>query len=59
LQELSPELRELLVLRFYQRLSFEAISEITGLSLSAIKMRVYRGLEKLRKYIEESVTSDR
>jgi len=59
LQKLSPDLRELLILRFYQGLSFEVISEITGLSLSAIKMRVYRGLEKLRKYIEESVTSDR
>ncbi|KUG21672.1 rna polymerase sigma factor sigw [hydrocarbon metagenome] len=59
LQKLSPELRELMVLRFYQGLSFEVISEITGLSLSAIKMRVYRGLEKLRKYIEENVTSER
>jgi RNA polymerase sigma-70 factor (ECF subfamily) len=59
LQKLSPELRELLILRFYQGLSFEVISEITGLSLSAIKMRVYRGLEKLRKYIEENVTSER
>ena len=53
LQKLSPELRELLILRFYQGLSFETISEITGLSLSAIKMRVYRGLEKLRQYIRE------
>ncbi|PKN36764.1 MAG: RNA polymerase [Deltaproteobacteria bacterium HGW-Deltaproteobacteria-2] len=59
LQKLSPELRELLILRFYQGLPFEAIAEITGLSLSAIKMRVYRGLEKLRKYIGENVTSDR
>jgi len=59
LQKLSPEIRELLILRFYQGLSFEAISEITGLSLSAIKMRVYRGLEKLRKYVEENVTSGR
>jgi RNA polymerase sigma-70 factor, ECF subfamily len=56
LQELAPELRELLVLRFYQGLSFEAISEITSLSPSAIKMRVYRGLEKLRKYIGKDVT---
>jgi len=56
LQELSPELRELLILRFYQRLSFEAIAEITGLSQSAIKMRVYRGLEKLRKCIGKDVT---
>ena len=59
LQKLSPELRELMILRFYQGLPFEAIAEITGLSLSAIKMRVYRGLEKLRKYIEENVTSER
>jgi len=59
LQKLSPDLRELLILRFYQGLSFEVISEITGLSLSAIKMRVYRGLEKLRKYIEENVTSEK
>ncbi|KQC10674.1 MAG: hypothetical protein APR62_11725 [Smithella sp. SDB] len=59
LQKLPPELCELLILRFYQGLSFEVISEITGLSLSAIKMRVYRGLEKLRKYMGENVTSDR
>ncbi len=49
LRRLSPELREMLVMRFYQRLSFEEISEITGLSQSAIKMRVYRGLEKLKE----------
>jgi len=58
LRKLSPELRELLILRFYQGLSFEAIAEITGFSISAIKMRVYRGLEKLRKYIGMNVTSD-
>ena len=52
LQKLSPELRELLVLRFYQNLSFEVISEITGLSQSAVKMRVYRGLAALRKIIQ-------
>ena len=53
LQKLSPELRELLVLRFYQGLSFELIAEIAGLSQSAVKMRVYRGLDKLRKCMEE------
>jgi RNA polymerase sigma-70 factor (ECF subfamily) len=52
LPELSPEIRELLVLRYYQNLSFESIAEITGLSLSAVKMRVYRGLEKLKKIME-------
>jgi RNA polymerase sigma-70 factor (ECF subfamily) len=53
LRKLSPELRELLVLRFYQGLSFEVIAEIAGLSQSAVKMRVYRGLDKLRKCMEE------
>lgn len=53
LRKLSPDLHEILVLRFYQRLSFEAIAEITGISTSAVKMRVYRGLEKLRKYIQK------
>ena len=52
LPELSPDIRELLVLRYYQNLSFESIAEITGLSVSAVKMRVYRGLEKLRKIME-------
>jgi RNA polymerase sigma-70 factor (ECF subfamily) len=53
LVKLSPEIRELLVLRYYQGLSFEAVAEITGLSVSAVKMRVYRGLEKLQKYFEK------
>jgi RNA polymerase sigma-70 factor, ECF subfamily len=49
LRELSPDLRELLVMRFYQGLSFETVAEIKGLSQSAVKMRIYRGLLKLRK----------
>ena len=53
LLKLSPALRELLVLRFYQGLSFEMISEITGFSQSAVKMSVYRGLEKLREIMSK------
>jgi RNA polymerase sigma-70 factor (ECF subfamily) len=49
LQKLPGDLREAVVLRFYQELSFENITEILGISLSAAKMRVYRGLEKLRE----------
>ena len=52
MRELSPDLRELLVLRFYQGFPFDVIAEITGRSQSAVKMRVYRGLEKLRKRME-------
>jgi RNA polymerase sigma-70 factor (ECF subfamily) len=46
--KLPVELREVVVLRYYEELPFEDIKEIAGISLSASKMRVYRGLEKLR-----------
>jgi RNA polymerase sigma-70 factor, ECF subfamily len=53
LQKISPELREVLVLRFYQGLNFESIADITGFSQSAVKMRVYRGLATLKKIIQK------
>jgi len=53
LNRLSDNLKEAVVLRFYQELSFEEIAEISGLSLGAAKMRAYRGLEKLRELMEE------
>ncbi|HOO91159.1 MAG TPA: RNA polymerase sigma factor [Syntrophales bacterium] len=53
LHSLADPLKEAVVLRFYQDLSFEEIAEISGLSLSAAKMRAYRGLEKLRRLMEE------
>ena len=48
LQSLPLDLKEAVILRFYQDLSFEDISEILGVSLSGAKMRVYRGLDRLR-----------
>jgi len=52
LQKLPADLREAVVLRFYQDLSFEEISIISDASLSAVKMRVYRGLEQLKQLME-------
>ena len=52
LQKLPLGLREALVLRFYQDLPFEDIADILDISLSSAKMRVYRGLEKLRFFFE-------
>ena len=48
LHALPVDLREAVVLRYMQELSFEEVSQVLGVSLSATKMRVYRGLEKLR-----------
>jgi RNA polymerase sigma-70 factor (ECF subfamily) len=48
LRRLELSLREAVTLRFYQDLSFRDLSEILGISQSAAKMRVYRGLDKLK-----------
>ena len=53
LQKLPADLREAVVLRFYQDLSFEEISTISDASLSAVKMRVYRGLDQLEQLMNK------
>ena len=53
LQKLSVDLREAIVLRFYAELSFEEIATISGASVSAVKMRVYRALERLKQLMSE------
>jgi RNA polymerase sigma-70 factor, ECF subfamily len=54
LSELRPEFRQVLVLREYERLSYLEIGEALGLSLEAVKVRLYRArnsmTEKLKKY---------
>ena len=52
MQKLPVDLREAIILKFYQDLTFEEVAAITGDSLSAVKMRVYRGLEKLKQLME-------
>jgi len=55
LQKLPSELKEAVVLRYYQDLSFDEIATITDASVSAVKMRAYRGLERLRALMSERV----
>jgi RNA polymerase sigma-70 factor (ECF subfamily) len=52
LSGLDAETRALIIMKYIQELSFEEISKITGKSVSAIKMRTYRGLESLREKIK-------
>jgi RNA polymerase sigma-70 factor (ECF subfamily) len=49
LLRLEEDFRAFLIMKYQQELSFEEIAEITGKSLSAVKMRVYRGLERLKQ----------
>jgi len=53
LLKLPLPVREALVLRFYEGLGFEDIASVTGDSLSSAKMKIYRGLEKIRVMMEE------
>jgi RNA polymerase sigma-70 factor (ECF subfamily) len=49
LQNIPVDSREAIILRFYSGLSFEEIAAVSDASLSAVKMRVYRGLERLKQ----------
>lgn len=51
LGSLHREMREAVILRFYQDLSFEEMAEILGVSQSAAKMRVYRGLQRMKELL--------
>lgn len=51
IRKLPVETREAIILKYHQDLTFEEVSDITGESLSAVKMRIYRGLDKLKTMI--------
>lgn len=48
LKQISWDYREAIILRFYENLSVKDVAAALGLSLSAAKMRVHRGLAMLR-----------
>lgn len=49
LTQLSPEQREAVLLKVYQGLKFEEISEVLDTPVSTIKSRVYTALEQLKQ----------
>ena len=53
MRKLPVDMREAIILKYQQDLTFEEISAITGDSVSTIKMRVYRGLEKIKVMLEK------
>jgi len=52
IQGLPIDLREAIILKFMQDLNFEEVANVTGDSVSAIKMRIYRGLDKIKQMME-------
>jgi RNA polymerase sigma-70 factor (ECF subfamily) len=53
LDELPHEQREAFVLKHVEQKSYEEMAEITGVGVSALKMRVKRACERLRELLEE------
>ena len=50
--ELPDEQREVIALKEYQGLTFVEIAEATGVPVSTVKTRLYRGLGRLRHQLE-------
>ena len=48
---LSDEYREIVVLRYYEDLKYEQIARILNISLSSVKIRLFRAKAELRKMI--------
>lgn len=51
-EALPPEVGTIIKLRFYEELSLQEISAVTGCNLSTVKTRLYAGLKKLRVSLE-------
>jgi RNA polymerase sigma-70 factor (ECF subfamily) len=55
LAALEPDQRETFLLKYVDELSYEEISGLTGVGISALKMRVKRAADRLRDLLQEGV----
>nr|BCX00269.1 MAG: RNA polymerase sigma24 factor [Bacteroidota bacterium] len=53
LRQISPEFREVVILRDIQQLSYEEIAEITGLPMGTVKSRINRGRARLQALLKD------
>lgn len=52
-QRLRPDQREAFLMKYVEDLSYEEMSQMTGVGISALKMRVLRACDRLREMLEE------
>lgn len=53
LAQVKPDHRAILVLRFWESLSYEEIAGVLGISLAAVKMRLHRARGEFRRFYED------
>ena len=53
LQRLRPEQREAFLLKYVEDMGYDEMSQLTGVGVSALKMRVMRACERLRELLSE------
>lgn len=58
IQKLPQKQKAVFCMRYYQELSYEDISEITGSSVGALKASYHFAYEKIKKELQEKMPSD-
>jgi RNA polymerase sigma-70 factor, ECF subfamily len=53
LQQLRPEQREAFLLKYVEEMGYDEMSQLTGVGVSALKMRVMRACDRLRELLSE------
>lgn len=53
LQRLRPEQREAFLLKYVEEMGYDEMSQLTGVGVSALKMRVMRACDRLRELLSE------
>ena len=54
LDQLSPDMRSVFVLRVYDELSYKEIADVMDISLGTVMSRLNRARNSLKKYLEKS-----
>jgi RNA polymerase sigma-70 factor (ECF subfamily) len=58
LSKLSPDQREAIVLARYQGLSYAEIAQIAGCSEGAVKTRIFRGMELMKRHLTGDLSKE-
>jgi RNA polymerase sigma-70 factor (ECF subfamily) len=53
LQKISSEHRQVIILREYEELSYAEIASLLGISVQAVKSRIFRARDELRLYLKD------